>query len=164
MSFSARLSLVHFVAWNPTSTEFQPQLLTDLSRLSNGCSLYVWCLVCPRSHSALPLCLHFHRPFAHIRSSFRPTSWIPLPFSACLLHFYVSPFSSFRLVPSLLLLPLSSPSNLISLRPFLLLLLCPPSTPYFSFFMSSFPRYHSGAGGSSPLSPRFSSLVSSIDI
>ena len=68
------------------------------------------------------------------------------------------------LVPSLLLLPLSSPSNLISLRPFLLLLLCPPSTPYFSFFMSSFPRYHSGAGGSSPLSPRFSSLVSSIDI
>lgn len=70
MSFSARLSLVHFVAWNPTSTEFQPQLLTDLSRLSNGCSLYVWCLVCPRSHSALPLCLHFHRPFAHIRSSF----------------------------------------------------------------------------------------------
>ena len=69
------------------------------------------------------------------------------------------------LVPSLLLLPLSSPSNLISLRPFILLLLCPPhSIPYFSFFMSSFPRYHSGAGGSSPLSPRFSSLVSSIDI
>ena len=94
MSFSARLSLVHFVAWNPTSTEFQPQLLTDLSRLSNGCSLYVWCLVCPRSHSALPLCLHFHRPFAHIRSSFRPTSWIPLPLSACPLHFSVSPFSS----------------------------------------------------------------------
>ena len=94
MSFSARLSLVHFVAWNPTSTEFQPQLLTDLSRLSNRCSLYVWCLVCPRSHSALPLCLHFHRPFAHIRSSFRPTSWIPLPLSACPLHFSVSPFSS----------------------------------------------------------------------
>ena len=134
MSFSARLSLVLFVAWNPTSTEFQPQLLTDLSRLSNRCSLYVWCLVCPRSHSALPLCLHFHRPFAHIRSSFRPTSWIPLPFSACLLHFYVSPFSSFRLVPSLLLLPLSSPSNLISLRPFLLLLLCPPLYTLFLLF------------------------------
>ena len=166
MSFSARLSLVHFVAWNPTSTEFQPQLLTDLSRLSNGCSLYVWCLVCPRSHSALPLCLStfivplpiFARPFVVL------SSWIPPPFSACPLHFSVSPFSSFRLVPSLLLLPLSSPSNLISLRPFLLLLLCPPSIPYFSFFMSSFPRYHSGAGGSSPLSPRFSSLVSSIDI
>ena len=66
----------------------------DISRLGNGCSLYVWCLVCPRSHSALPLCLHFHRPFAHIRSSFRPTSWIPPPFSACPLHFSVSPFSS----------------------------------------------------------------------
>jgi len=106
----------------------------DISRLGNGCSLYVWCLVCPRSHSALPRCLHFHRHFAQIRSSFRPTSWIPLPFSACLLHFYVSPFSSFRLVPSLLLLPLSSPSNLISLRPFLLLLLCPPLYTLFLLF------------------------------
>ena len=96
MSFSARLSLVHFVAWNPTSTEFQPQLLTDLSRLSNRCSLYVWCLVCPRSHSALPLCLStfivplpiFARPFVVL------SSWIPLPLSACPLHFSVSPFSS----------------------------------------------------------------------
>lgn len=84
MSFSARLSLVHFVAWNPTSTEFQPQLLTDLSRLSNGCSLYVWCLVCPRSHSALPLCLHFHRPFAHIRSSFRRTFFMDSSSLLCL--------------------------------------------------------------------------------
>ena len=171
MSFSARLSLVHFVAWNPTSTEFQPQLLTDLSRLSNRCSLYVWCLVCPRSHSALPLCLHFHRPFAHIRSSFRPTSWIPLPFSACLLHFYVSPFSSVlprthHPRPHLssffpCLLPLISSLYVLS---FFYCSAPLPSIPYFSFFMSSFPRYHSGAGGSSPLSPRFSSLVSSIDI
>ena len=41
------------------------------------------------------------------------------------------PFLPFCLVPifvpSLLLLPLSSPSSIISLRPFLLLLLCPPS-------------------------------------
>ena len=170
MSFSARLSLVHLVAWNPTSTEFQPQLLTDLSRLSNGCSLYVWCLVCPRSHSALPLCLHFHRPFAHIRSSFRPTSWIPLPFSACHLHFSVSPFSSVlprthHPRPHLssffpCLLPLISSLYVLSF----FYCSAPPSIPYFSFFMSSFPRYHSGAGGSSPLSPRFSSLVSSIDI
>ena len=36
-------------------------------------------------------------------------------------------FFRFASSPSLLLLPLSSPSNLISLRPFLLLLLCPPS-------------------------------------
>ena len=166
MSFSARLSLVHFVAWNPTSTEFQPQLLTDLFRLSNGCSLYVWCLVCPRSHSALPLCLHFHRPFAHIRSSFCRTFFMDSSSLICLPSplLCFSLFFRFASSPSLLLLPLSSPSNLISLRPFLLLLLCPPSTPYFSFFMSSFPRYHSGAGGSSPLSPRFSSLVSSIDI
>ena len=166
MSFSARLSLVHFVAWNPTSTEFQPQLLTDLSRLSNGCSLYVWCLVCPRSHSALPLCLHFHRPFAHIRSSFRPTSWIPLPLSACPLHFSVSPFSSVLPRPHLssffpCLLPLISSLYVLS---FFYCSAPLPSIPYFSFFMSSFPRYHSGAGGSSPLSPRFSSLVSSIDI
>ena len=68
----------------PTSTEFQPQLLTDLSRLSNGCSLYVWCLVCPRSHSALPLCLHFHRPFAHIRSSFRRTFFMDSSSLLCL--------------------------------------------------------------------------------
>ena len=156
----------------PTSTEFQPQLLTDLSRLSNGCSLYVWCLVCPRSHSALPLCLHFHRPFAHIRSSFCRTFFmdsssllcLPSPLLCFSLFFRSASYPSSS-SPSLLLLPLSSPSSLISLRPFLLLLLCPlPSIPYFSFFMSSFPRYHSGAGGSSPLSPRFSSLVSSIDI
>ena len=156
----------------PTSAEFQPQLLTDLSRLSNGCSLYVWCLVCPRSHSALPLCLHFHRPFAHIRSSFCRTFFmdsssllcLPSPLLCFSLFFRSASYPSSS-SPSLLLLPLSSPSNLISLRPFLLLLLCPPpSIPYFSFFMSSFPRYHSGAGGSSPLSPRFSSLVSSIDI
>ena len=134
MSFSARLSLVHFVAWNPTSTEFQPQLLTDLSRLSNGCSLYVWCLVCPRSHSALPLCLHFHRPFAHIRSSFRRTfftdssSFLRLPSPLlCFSLFFRSASYPSSSSPSLLLLPLSSPSNLISLRPFLLLLLCPPS-------------------------------------
>ena len=134
MSFSARLSLVHFVAWNPTSTEFQPQLLTDLSRLSNGCSLYVWCLVCPRSHSALPLCLHFHRPFAHIRSSFRRTFFtdsssflrLPSPLLCFSLFFRFASYPSSS-SPSLLLLPLSSPSNLISLRPFLLLLLCPPS-------------------------------------
>ena len=142
----------------------------DLSRLSNGCSLYVWCLVCPRSHSALPLCLHFHRPFAHIRSSFRPTSWIPLPLSACPLHFSVSPFSSVlprthHPRPHLssffpCLLPLISSLYVLSF----FYCSAPPSIPYFSFFMSSFPRYHSGAGGSSPLSPRFSSLVSSIDI
>lgn len=170
MSFSARLSLVHFVAWNPTSTEFQPQLLTDLSRLSNRCSLYVWCLVCPRSHSALPLCLHFHRPFAHIRSSFRRTFFMDSSSLICL----PSPLLCFSLFFRFASYPSSSPLSsffpcllpLISslLRPFLLLLLCPPSTPYFSFFMSSFPRYHSGAGGSSPLSPRFSSLVPSIDI
>ena len=144
----------------------------DISRLGNGCSLYVWCLVCPRSHSALPLCLHFHRPFAHIRSSFRRTFFmdsssllcLPSPLLCFSLFFRSASYPSSS-SPSLLLLPLSSPSNLISLRPFLLLLLCPPpSIPYFSFFMSSFPRYHSGAGGSSPLSPRFSSLVSSIDI
>jgi len=44
------------------------------------------------------------------------------------------PFLPFRLVPSLLLLPLSSPSNLISLRPFLLLLLCPPLYTLFLLF------------------------------
>lgn len=133
MSFSARLSLVHLVAWNPTSTEFQPQLLTDLSRLSNRCSLYVWCLVCPRSHSALPLCLHFHRPFAHIRSSFCRTFFmdsssllcLPSPLLCFSLFFRSASYPSSS-SPSLLLLPLSSPSNLISLRPFLLLLLCPP--------------------------------------
>ena len=134
MSFSARLSLVLFVAWNPTSTEFQPQLLTDLSRLSNRCSLYVWCLVCPRSHSALPLCLHFHRPFAHIRSSFCRTFFmdssslicLPSPLLCFSLFFRFASYPSSS-SPSLLLLPLSSPSNLISLRHFLLLLLCPPS-------------------------------------
>ena len=141
MSFSARLSLVHFVAWNPTSTEFQPQLLTDLSRLSNGCSLYVWCLVCPRSHSALPLCLHFHRPFAHIRSSFRRTfftdssSFLRLPSPllcfSLFFRFASSPLSSF--FPCLLPL-ISSLSNLISLRPFLLLLLCPPLYTLFLLF------------------------------
>ena len=117
----------------PTSTEFQPQLLTDLSRLSNRCSLYVWCLVCPRSHSALPLCLHFHRPFAHIRSSFCRTFFmdsssllcLPSPLLCFSLFFRSASYPSSS-SPSLLLLPLSSPSNLISLRPFLLLLLCPP--------------------------------------
>ena len=170
MSFSARLSLVHFVAWNPTSTEFQPQLLTDLSRLSNRCSLYVWCLVCPRSHSALPLCLHFHRPFAHIRSSFCRTFFMDSSSLLCL----PSPLLCFSLFFRFASYPSSSP--LSSFFPCLLPLIsslyvlsffycsAPPSIPYFSFFMSSFPRYHSGAGGSSPLSPRFSSLVSSIDI
>ena len=43
------------------------------------------------------------------------------------------PFLPFRLVPSLLLLPLSSPSSIISLRPFLLLLLCPPLYPISPF-------------------------------
>ena len=170
MSFSARLSLVHLVAWNPTSTEFQPQLLTDLSRLSNGCSLYVWCLVCPRSHSALPLCLHFHRPFAHIRSSFCRTFFMDSSSLLCL----PSPLLCFSLFFRFASYPSSSP--LSSFFPCLLPLVsslyvlsffycsAPPSIPYFSFFMSSFRRYHSGAGGSPPLSPRFSSLVSSIDI
>ena len=144
----------------------------DLSRLSNGCSLYVWCLVCPRSHSALPLCLStfivplpiFARPFVVL------SSWIPLPLSACPLHFSVSPFSSVlprthHPRPHLssffpCLLPLISSLYVLSF----FYCSAPPSIPYFSFFMSSFPRYHSGAGGSSPLSPRFSSLVSSIDI
>ena len=138
----------------------------DLSRLSNGCSLYVWCLVCPRSHSALPLCLHFHRPFAHIRSSFRRTfftdssSFLRLPSPllcfSLFFRFASSPLSSF--FPCLL--PLISSLYVLSF----FYCSAPPSIPYFSFFMSSFPRYHSGAGGSSPLSPRFSSLVSSIDI
>lgn len=115
----------------------------DISRLGNGCSLYVWCLVCPRSHSALPLCLHFHRPFAHIRSSFRPTSWIPLPFSACLLHFYVSPFSS--------VLPRTHPRpHLSSFFPCLLPLIS--SLYVLSFFYCSAPPLH-------PISP-FSCLPS----
>ena len=105
----------------------------DISRLGNGCSLYVWCLVCPRSHSALPLCLHFHRPFAHIRSSFCRTFFmdsssllcLPSPLLCFSLFFRSASYPSSS-SPSLLLLPLSSPSNLISLRPFLLLLLCPP--------------------------------------
>ena len=77
----------------------------DISRLGNGCSLYVWCLVCPRSHSALPLCLHFHRPFAHIRSSFRRTfftdssSFLRLPSPllcfSLFFRFATSPLSSF---------------------------------------------------------------------
>ena len=141
MSFSARLSLVHFVAWNPTSTEFQPQLLTDLSRLSNGCSLYVWCLVCPRSHSALPLCLStfivplpiFARPFVVL------SSWIPLPLSACPLHFSVSPFSSVLPRP-----------HLSSFFPCLLPLIS--SLYVLSFFYCSAPPLH-------PISP-FSCLPS----
>ena len=113
----------------------------DISRLGNGCSLYVWCLVCPRSHSALPLCLHFHRPFAHIRSSFCRTFFmdsssllcLPSPLLCFSLFFRSASYPSSS-SPSLLLLPLSSPSNLISLRPFLLLLLCPPLYTLFLLF------------------------------
>ena len=140
MSFSARLSLVHFVAWNPTSTEFQPQLLTDLSRLSNRCSLYVWCLVCPRSHSALPLCLHFHRPFAHIRSSFCRTFFMDSSSLLCL----PSPLLCFSLFFRFASSPLSS------FFPCLLPLIS--SLYVLSFFYCSAPPLH-------PISP-FSCLPS----
>ena len=130
MSFSARLSLVHFVAWNPTSTEFQPQLLTSLG-YAMGAVYMCGALF------ALDLILLYH---------FVSTFIVPLPIFARpfdLLHGFLFPslpaFSTSMflpflpfclvpiLVPSLLLLPLSSPSNLISLRPFILLLLCPPT-------------------------------------
>ena len=100
----------------------------DLSWLSNGCSL---CLV-----PCLPSISFCFTTLSPLSSSLCPYS---LVLSSYFLHGFLFlsppalstslflPFLPFRLVPSLLLLPLSSPSNLISLRPFILLLLCPPT-------------------------------------
>ena len=116
----------------------------DISRLGNGCSLYVWCLVCPRSHSALPLCLHFHRPFAHIRSSFCRTFFMDSSSLLCL----PSPLLCFSLFFRSASYPSSSP--LSSFFPCLLPLIS--SLYVLSFFYCSAPPLH-------PISP-FSCLPS----